>query len=232
MIHFFTLDAISFAASALSISKLPSTPRAPNSRAFSKITLGRGLADGLRAVAGSPMMRDLVLTRAAVAATWNLAYGLALALRVNRLAPGDLGAFGAMVACYGTGNVIGAVFIGNMRRVRPAPIAFLGYGWMGVGFLAMGAASSVPQLGAASLLAAIGGPVNDVPYFDLLQMRYSSAQLPKVYRLVKALETGAVLLLMAASPMLLRTFSPRGVIAACGLTFAALGAAGIITHRK
>ena len=163
---------------------------------------------------------------------WGLAYGLGLALFVQRLAPGDMRAFGWTVACYGAGNIAGALFIGNIRRRRPAPILFGGYLCLGFGFAAMGAARSLPELGAACVWAGFGGPINDVPFVDLVQALYPVADLPKIFRLRMAAETGASLLLMAVSPILFRSFSPREVLSVCGFGIAAFGAAGLATCAR
>ncbi len=228
-IHFFTLDAASFAASAYSVSRLPPSRAAPAPRR-ARGSFRDSLLSGFRAVAADPLMKDVMAVRAAVAALWGLAFGLVLALRVRELAPGDMRAFGWTVAFYGAGNVAGALFVGNIRRRRPLPILYGGYAWMGLGFFAMGAARSLGWLGAACVFAAFGGPVNDVPFFDLVQRRYPVSSLPRIFRLRMAIETGACLLLMAASPTLLRSFSPRTVLEFCGLGIAALGAAGLFAH--
>ncbi len=230
-IHFFTLDAVSFAVSALSVSMIV-LPRASAPPARRAASLRESLFLGLREVGRDALLKDVMLTRAAVSGLWALAYGLGLALAVRGLAPGNMGAFGGMVACYGCGNVAGALFVGNMRRRRPALILFGGYAWMGLGFIAMGLSRDLRWLGAASFAAAIGGPVNDVPFFDLMQARFPVADLPRLFRLRMALETGAAMLVMAASPRLFRVFPPQAVLVACGAAFAALGAAGLLSRAE
>ena len=230
MIHFFTLDCASFAVSALSVSRLPpaaaAKPRAP------RPGLRDNLAAGLRAVWSRPLLRDLMLARMVVAALWGVAFGLGLALAVNELAHGDLRAFGGVMACYGAGNVIGALSVGNIRRRRPKLIIFIGYAILGAGFAAMGACRSLPALSAVALVAAIGGPVNDVPFYDLVQRMFPVEELARVFRLKMALETGALMLMTAASPALFRQFGPKAVLSACGLGILALGAAGLADHAE
>jgi hypothetical protein len=231
-IHFFSLDSASFAVSALSISRLRPSPRDSCPARRERGTFRENLLAGFRAVGANSLMNDLMKVRAAVAALWGLAFGLGLALLVRRLAPDDMRAFGWTVALYGAGNVAGALFIGNMRRRRPAFVLYAGYLVMGLGFAAMGAARSLAWLGAASVFAGFGGPINDVPFFDLVQRSFPIADLPKIFRLRMAVETGACLLLMSFSPGLFRSFSPRTVLMACGLGIAALGAAGLAAHGE
>jgi MFS family permease len=229
-IHFFTLDAASFAASAFSISRLGPSRVKPAAAGRVRASFHDSLLSGFRAVAADPLMRDLMAVRAAVAALWGLSFGLGLALLVRALAPGDMRAFGWAVAFYGFGNVAGALFVGNIRRGRSALIAYGGYVWLGIGFVAMGASRSLPWLGAACVCAGFGGPINDVPFFDLVQRKYPIADLPKIFRLRMAVETGACLLIMSVSPLLFRSFSPGLVLEFCGFGIAALGLAGLFAH--
>jgi hypothetical protein len=94
----------------------------------------------------------------------------------------------------------------------------------------MGAARGLVGLGAASVCAGFGGPINDIPFFDLVQTKFPVADLPKIFRVRMAVETGACLLLMSFSPALFRAYSPRTVLMACGLAMAALGAAGLSVY--
>lgn len=231
-IHFFTLDSASFAVSAFSISRLSPSKRPPAPPRPARGSFRENLLSGFRAVGASPMMKDLVAVRAAVAALWGMSFGLGLALLVRSLVPGDMRAFGWTVALYGAGNVAGALFVGNIRRRRPAFILYNGYICLGLGFVAMGASPSLGWLGAASVCAGFGGPINDVPFFDLVQRTFPIADLPKIFRLRMAIETGATMLLMALSPALFRAFSPRAVLMTCGFGIAALGAAGLVVYGR
>lgn len=228
-IHFFTLDAASFAVSALSVRALGPGPRPA-------LPPARGprprLRDALREAWADPLLRDVMIARAAVSGLWALAYGLAFPLLVRDLAPGGVGAYGAMVACYGVGNVAGALFVGNMRRTRPARIVFGGYLALGAGFVAMGLSRSLPWLGAAAVLGGFGGPVNDVPFYDLAQARWAPDDLPRVFRLRMATETGSAMAVMALGPRLLASYPPGAVLAAGGAAFAALGLAGLASRAE
>lgn len=230
-IHFFTLDAASFAVSALSVKEIPAPPPEPATPG-PRPRLMESLLGAWRSARAHRLVADVMLARAAVSGLWALAYGLGLALLVQRLAPGDVRAFGLMVACYGAGNVAGALFVGNIRRTRPARILFGGYAWMGLGFIGMGLAPGLRALGAAGFWAGIGGPVNDVPFFDLVQAGWPTSELARMFRLRMSTETGAAMLVMAVSPLVFRAWPPRAVVAACGAAFLALGAAGLFAHAE
>jgi MFS family permease len=231
-IQFFTLDSASFAVSAWSIALLKAPPRESAEPRRARGRFRDNLLSGFRAIRADPLLNDLMLVRAAVAALWGMSFGLGMALLVRRLAPGDMRAFGWTVALYGVGNVAGALFIGNIRRRRPAFILYSGYLWLGAGFLAMGAAPGLATLGAAAAFAGFGGPVNDVPFFDLIQRMFPVADLPKIFRLRMAVETGASMLMMAVSPQLFRAFSPGALLMACGAAIMAFGAAGLSRYAE
>jgi DHA3 family macrolide efflux protein-like MFS transporter len=229
IIHFFTLDAASFAVSALSVARLAPSPAAPTPRR-PRGSFVESLGGDWREMSSRPLMRDHMLVRFMIGGFWSLSYGLGLVLMTRTLAPGDVRAFGWAVACYGVGNVAGALTAGNMRRRRPIALACVGYGFMGAGFLAMGLAPNLLWLGAACAVGGFGGPVSDLPFVDLVQKHFAVADMPKAFRLRTAMETGAGLLLMSASPTLFRAYSPRVVTAACGLVFAVIGAVFYAAH--
>jgi hypothetical protein len=228
-IHFFTLDSLSFAVSAWSVARLAPSKRSARP-ARPRGGFHDSLMDGLRAVGQDALMHDLMWVRLLIGGFWSLSYGLGLALMVRALAPGDVRAFGWAVACYGTGNIAGALSAGNMRRRRPIRIACIGYGFMGAGFLAMGLAPNLFWLGVATVVGGIGGPVSDLPFVDLVQARYPVDDIPKLFRLRMAAETGAGLLLLSASPTLFRAYPPHAVVAACGLAFALIGTTLFVAH--
>ncbi len=227
-IHFFTLDALSFGASALSVSA--ARPKRRDAVAGAD-ALGPGsLSAAWRAIRRSPLMTYLLFVKSAGGGLWALAYGLGLAILVQKLAPGDVRAFGLAIASYGAGNVAGALWVGNIRRTRPAEILFGGYVWMGLGFIAMGLAPGLRALFAACAWAGFGGPINDLPFVDMVQKLYPVREIPRMFRLRMAAETSAGLVLLAASPRIFRAWNPGPVIAFCGAAFAAFGAYGFVRY--
>ena len=227
-VHFFTLDALSFGFSALSIAALGPTPPPRAAPAPERESLGAAW----RALKRSPLMVYLVTVKSLGGGLWSLSYGLGLALLVQRLAPGNVRAFGLTIASYGAGNLAGALFIGNVPRRRPAFALFCGYLWMGAGFVAMGAAPGLGALAAACAWAGFGGPINDLPFVDIVQDLYPVAEIARVFRLRMAAETAAGLILLLLAPALFRAAPVRLVISACGVIFALFGAVGLARHAE
>ncbi|MDR3606385.1 MAG: MFS transporter [Oligoflexia bacterium] len=232
MIHFFTIDAFSFFTSAASIASLnrvsqirhvrqKATPK-PERQSFRE-----AIVSGFRVAQASPGMMFVLLTKGILGGSWMLAFNLGLALLAHKIAPKDPRVFGLIIAFYGIGNVVSALILGNQRRHRPALILFAGYVWMGIGFILMALSPSLLLILLSSALAAIGGPLNDLPFFDLVQARFQIADIPKIFRLRMVLETGATLVCMLASPMLFRVLNVETVIVLCGLSMTVAGLLGL-----
>lgn len=230
MIHFFTLDALTFAVSALSISairKKGPSPAKPPARSVLDTVLS-----GFNLVRSTPRMPFLITVKAIAGGAWNLGYSLGLALRVHELAPHDPRAFGFVVAAYGFGNIASALFLGNLRRNRPGLMMFTGYLWLGTGFVLIAVSHGLPALMLSAAFMAIGGPMNDLPFVDVVQSLFDIDDIPKVIRLRMAVETATTLLCMLISPLLFRVLSSSVVIALCGIAIVGVGAAGLIRENR
>ena len=101
-------------------------------------------------------MLFVIYTKGISGGAWTLAYGLGLALLAHKIAPTDARVFGLIIAAYGVGNLASALILGNQRRHRPALILFIGYAWMGAGFILLALSPSLPRLLLSAAFAAIG----------------------------------------------------------------------------
>jgi hypothetical protein len=229
MIHFFTLDSLSFVISAASIALLyrePMSP-APEHAAHRAPSFKESLLSGIRAVRGSRVMKSLLWIKSFGGGLWYLVYGLGTALFVQKLAPGDGRAFGLVVGSYGLGNFAGAVMIGNMKRQKPVSMLFIGYLCLGIGFVAMGLAPNLYWLMLASAWSGFGGPMNDLPMVDMIQ-KYPMHEIPKIFRLRMAGEIGACLVFMSFSPLIFRVVSVQSVIWGTGCVYLLFALYGFI----
>jgi len=231
IIHFFTIDALSFAISAISVGALKNKRIAKADRPKVKpaITFSEAVKSGFRLIRRTPGMNYIMGAKATTTAMWNLAYGLGLALLVSRISPHDIKAFGLVVASYGAGNLGGALILGNMQRRNPIHLMFGGYIWLGAGFVMVGLAPSLGWAMLAAAFPAIGGPLNDMPFFDLVQTQFQVKDLAKVFRLRMALENGATLIVMLAAPLILKMISVNVLIVVCGGTMVLAGVCGLFT---
>lgn len=233
-IHFFTLNAVTFVASAISIAFL--APEFKRIRKLRKpqtqVRFKEGLISGVRLMWRDEDMRYMMFAKGVLGGAWSLAYTLGLALLVHEISPHDMRSFGWVMGAYGIGNLGACLILGNFPRRRPAWLMFSGFLWMGFGFLLLSVAPSLQFLMWASALTAVGGPLNDLPFVDMVQARYPVEELAKVFRLRMVVETGATLLCMLVSPMLFRMFSVPMVIGFCGIATLICGVIGLVKYSE
>lgn len=233
MIHFFTLDSVTFLASAYAVHSLR-IPKAPP-KVLKPVTW-RSFADNVvEAVelmkSRPPILRSLV-AKCATGGAWGLVWGVGFALLADEIKPDDVKVFGMLVSAYGFGNIASALFFGSIQRHDPEKMVYRGLWWLGLFFVLIAVTHSVPLLILFTALSAVGGPWNDLPFADLAQQHYPFHQLGKIYRLRNILDTLAQLILMVASPLLFKIFSVRGVIIGCGVFTIGCGLAGEYYRRK
>jgi hypothetical protein len=108
---------------------------------------------------------------------------------------------------------------------------FSGYICLGVGFVMVALAPNLPLMMLAAAFAAIGGPLNDLPFADVIQASFPLEEIAKVFRLRMALETAAMLVTMVFSPLLFRLFPIHTVIAWSGVFTFGVGAVGLFRYN-
>ena len=227
MIHFFTLDAVSFVASAASVHSIgehvpPARGEARGAEdgrgqdGAARASFAQAVASGFQTVRAQPGMTFIMSLKAFTGGTWNLAFTLGIALLVQHLAPGDARAFGLVMAGYGAGNFAGALYYGNHHRPHPGRLMFSGYIQFGLGFLLVGISPSIGWMIAAAAFSGYAGPMNELAFSDTIQSRFPLRDISRVFRLRMAVETSSTLFFTGISPLLFRLIGVRGTIAFCG----------------
>ncbi len=228
MVQFFTLDAATFALSALSVAAIGRLHDAPPAAAAAPTSALRAtLAEALR----DPTLRYAVATSTVVGAAWWLMLPLGMTLLLEARGARDVSSVAAALAAYGAGNLASNLAVGNFADRRPTSLLYGGRLVAGVGFTLFALAPSQPLRLAAAAVAAAGGPLCDVGFLALLQDRFAGARLAQVYRAVQALGYGAMCALFFASPWLFRVFGAPRVALAAALTIALGGATGLALAR-
>lgn len=221
-IHFFTLDAISFLFSAWAVGRLHQD--LPRVRSHRRVTsLREVLGSALALVRHDRAMQYVLFSKPIASGAWNIALPLGIALLVKDTFASDVRLYGLLLAIYGVGNVTATVVISNIRILRPLRMMGWGFVVLGLGFIGVALIPSVWGKVIASGIAAIGGPMNDLPHFDILQTRYSGQHLARVIRLRMAVEFSGIFLALLSSPFLFRFFPASAVVACCGAVTLAVG---------
>jgi MFS family permease len=225
VVHFFTLDALSFLASAASVRGLPQGPPLKNRP---RQSFAQAIMSGFKQVREVEGMTFITFAKAITGCTWNLAIGLGLALLVNEIAPGDMKLFGWTVAAYGIGNLAGNLLFGNRHRPKPASMMFIGFLWMGAGLILISLCTSAVPLFIAAAFASFSGCMSEITYFDLVQIHFPVQDMGRVLRLRLACDQACTMVLLLIAPMLFRYLGVHVVLQMCGVVWLLVGLSGFI----
>ncbi len=245
IIHFFTLGAATFLASAWAVGRLGKVlkrlPQAPPSAERGIARIGRSLARGVVALRAQPMIAYSLWSSGVLNGLWYMTLFLAVPLIIVRrdlsLAGGtSFGAYAAVMASYGATNLATNLIIGGRPLPhRPARLIYAGNVVLGAGLAGMAiAAWLVPSssllagLMAAAGFAAIGGPMQDIPLATLRQTLFAAGDIAAVMRLSMVSTQAGLLVGMLAAPPLLGAFGMPIIIFGCGAGIIAIGAIGLV----
>jgi MFS transporter, DHA3 family, macrolide efflux protein len=233
-IHFFTVNACSYLLSAAFVrsirkDELPCEDAPRLNR--KKITLKEAVFSGFQIAQTKPGMSFIIFSKALAGGLWHLGFTLGFALLVQELAPNDVRSFGLLVAAYGAGNLAAALYVGNRERRQPVNTMYAGYIWLGIGFAMTAIIPDLKWMIALAAFSAMGGPMSEINFSDIIQIHFQSRDIVRIYRLRMALETGCALLLLMASPIFFKMFGPRLVIASTGVATVVTGLVGMFLEQ-
>ncbi len=240
VIHFVTLDAISFLASAGAVTAIGAvgTVRREGPR-------GSVLASALRGfhvVGRHRLLRTALLVNGPVNGAWVAAFLLGLPLLIARLGVtgvggSGFGAFGLVIAAYGCTNLLATLVIGGRPMpARPYRQIFSSKLVTGAGTALLAAVPLLaPDLrlagfAAAAAFGAVGGPMMDIPVAVLRQTELPAAEVPAAMRAFMVASNTGTLAAMLIAPAAFARFGLAPVIAMCGMLIAAAGVFGFIVH--
>ncbi|MBU6154036.1 MAG: MFS transporter [Bdellovibrionales bacterium] len=228
--HFFTLDAISFVFSALLIRSLK--------KEYDEGCVGHvhepkkmDVIRTLREVRKHPNVYRALVMKTLGSGPWGVVYGVGLALLARELEQEGLRAFGWIMASYGVGNVTSALIFGNFHRRNPEPWVYIGFGFIGVSFVLIAFSPTLPWICLFSALCAVGGPMNDTPFLEMMQERFPHRSVTPVIRLRMVFDSLCTLMFTLVSPFLFKTLGVRGTIGALGVFSSLLALMAIPTWR-
>lgn len=242
MVHFLTLDALSFLASATALLLIHrrAAPAAKPSPARPSPRFG--IARGWRATAAHPLLGYILATTGLLNGAWYAVFFLGLPLMIARHAVGSqdangLGTYGLVLSAYGCTNLAANMIFGS--RALPSRPQFQMFGGnllVGSGMALLGGASllpshwMVPGLIAAAALSASGGPMKDIPVAVLRQIHLGSANMAAAMRAYMAMNNAGTLLAMLITPSALLLVGTVPVVVACGVAYLVIGLTGLMRH--
>ncbi len=243
VVHFLTLDAVSFLASAVAvlvIARLRMKRHAVHLPV--RDGLWQSMTRGARAMAGHPLLGYILATVGLLNGAWYGVFYLCLPLLIQHhgvvgLGGSGLGAFGCVISAYGCTNLAATVFFGGRALSnQPQFQMFAGQLIVGTGIALLGLASFLPQawilpgLMGAAALGAVGGPMKDIPVAVLRQTRLRPADMAAGMRAYMAASSAGMLAAMLVVPAALRSLGTVPVVLACGAIIFALGVIGLARY--
>jgi MFS family permease len=227
LIQFFTLDAVSFAFSAVSVAalhqELPAREPAPKRPG----AIARNLLESYRLLRGHDLLFFAIVFGCGVTwSMWGLGMSVGLGLLLHQRMPTQVGAFGLILASYGLGNLLSNLVVGSLPIRRPERTLFVGLMVVGAGLTAMALAPSLPAMAVAAACAAIGGPMDDLSLLSVLQSAFRGNEIARIYRLLLAHTSGCTLVAFLLSPLLFDHFSAQAVTTASGVAILGVGLVG------
>jgi hypothetical protein len=227
MIDFFTLDSISFAVSALAVKslyrELPEQ-RHPKHR----IPLYEAILSGFRLIQNDARIKFIIYGKFVIAGGWSIIFPLGIALLIQEAHPGDVRAYGFLMASYGVGNLASALVLTNINLTYPMRRIGHGFFLIGAGFVAMALFKSMPLMMISAAISAVGGPLNDLAHLDMFQQKFSSDKLAQVIRFRMVAENAGTLLCLLMAPALFSLFPVRVVIGVSAAILALVGVVGLL----
>lgn len=228
LVHFFTLDALTFVLSAIAVKQLK--PWLEEKREPPKVrgSFRASLLSGWRLVQRDALMKYVLLAKALTTGVWHLVLPLGVALIVKELYNDDVRTYGLLLGAYGVGNISAALVLTNITMKRPMRVMGWGFTVLGLGFCGLALFSGSPAGMAASLcFAAMGGPMNDLAHIDVIQNRFPPDKLVPIVRFRIAVECAGMLAFMTLAPSLFTLWGARGTVAFAGIVTVLAGLSGV-----
>ncbi|HLI50605.1 MAG TPA: MFS transporter, partial [Thermomicrobiaceae bacterium] len=229
--QFFSVDAVSFAISALAVLSLGTNHRWRVQGEVVRRAGAHGFLDDVGAAAGS--LRDhLVLSwsislHALTNLVWGLAFTVGVPLMTERVLHSGAATYGLIVGAYGVGNVLSNIVVGSITIRRRVLMLFAGNVVLGLGFVILAGAPGLLLAMFGSALAAVGGPMSDLVELVMIQTELPQDQIGKVFSLKMLVQNGGYALGLAlAGPVFAVTGIRLGILI-CALLMAATGVAGL-----
>jgi DHA3 family macrolide efflux protein-like MFS transporter len=244
LVHFLTLDAATFLASATAIGLIGRLRPLPRVAPPAAETIGTAIARGFRTLRRHALLGYVLGSTFVNNGAWYAAMFLGLPLAIEHLGvhgPGGSGlsAYGLVISAYGCTNLLATLVVGNLTLpMRPGLRIFSGNMVVGCGILLLGVAMALPLPPAARLpcfmvaagLAAIGGPMSDITIATLRQTLLAVADMAAAMRAHMAMTNSGLLVGMLLTPGLFETVGVPGTVALCGTAILLTGATGMLRH--
>ncbi len=236
LVHFVTLDALSFLGSAAAVvgtMRYRNVPHVLPPRGRLVTELGHGF----RAMLRVPVFRKLLFTAGLINGVWYGVYFVAVPLLL-RHDGAPLSAYATVISAYGAANLAGTLVIGSRPLSRrPAAMIFGGNIVLGcfmalIGFAGLLPVSwhgwLIPLLAACS---SIGGPMQDITFATMRQIVLERHELAAAVRAYMVVNNLGLLVTLLIAPWAFAAMGVAWTIAVGSLVLTAVAAAMLWRSR-
>jgi MFS transporter, DHA3 family, macrolide efflux protein len=234
--HFFSIDAVSFSVSAISVLALsnkyawqPLTDRPGQHNLQSSMT---ELRDAITVVRHHKLLLWSLTTHLSLNILWSIAFFMGAPILVAKSLGNHIGAYGLIVGSFGISGVISTVIIGSISIRRRALFLFAGQIVFGIGLTILGLAKTLPVALLGAALAAPGGPLGDLVLLQIIQADVSQSQFGKVYAFRMMIMTGGIAVGLLISQPLFKFLPASLVITTSAILILLIGVIGFIQFLK
>lgn len=224
-IHLFTLDALSFLLSAVTLAVIARRTNLPTAPILARQNKLRAVVEGLAYVGRHETLRLAIGLRVLANALWAL-LTIGMPIIVTGRFHSDIGGYGAMVGAFGVGTLVSSLVIGNVHvGDRLLALGFVAWAIVGVGFAAVAAAPTLSIAVAATAFIGLGTPLAIVPIDTFIGQRVPESMRARVYALQFVGVEGIAILALLPAGLLLDRVPVDGALGTAGVALAVLAAA-------
>jgi hypothetical protein len=197
-----------------------------------------GFVLGVRIVRSERALRGVLGLKSVTDGCWVVVIGHALPLTIEQSGASWLGisgvaAYGTGLAAYGISNIFSNIVIVSIAPSLSAPRMVAGLVLMGTGLGAMGL---VPALYAGLALAALGGPMCDIPLAMRIQLAGGPsaprAAAASVHRVRMFMTFGGIMIASLLSPGLFGVFGVAQTMLGTGILCTGISLAALVLVRR
>ena len=236
--HFLTIDALTFLVSAMAMVMVGRVPTHRDTGG--RLSIVAMITRGFRATARQPLLWYTLRTTPIWNGAWVCAYLFALPLMIARhgiTGPGGsgVGAYGLVISAYGCTNLLATLVIGSRETpTYPHRLVLAGkiVNGSGTGLLALAGLLpshlALPALAVSAAVAAIGGPMGDIPVAVLRQTSLPVSEIPAAMRAYMVASSGGSLAALLIAPTLIQHLGLFAVTIGCAALIMGSGLGGFL----
>ncbi|MCG0240044.1 MAG: MFS transporter [Firmicutes bacterium] len=237
LVHFFTLNALSFLISALAFGFIllrlgthpvvrPSGPREP---------LGwRDLLAGWLQIRSDRLLASALAVRGICNVPWAI-YTIGAPLLVAEKFRQSPGAWGLIIAAYGTASLAGNLLAGSLGLGQPGRPVYRPFAlsWMftGLGFGGVGLAPSLHLATAAAFVAGLGSPVVHIVLDSYIGLTVPVAVRGRVFAVQRLVVSGMHMVGLGLAGWVLSRLAPDAGIAVAGAALVGISLCALVHAR-